>query len=251
MLTLYQDCYNPLFKKLLGSTEWPQAIEEELLEPRDKTQRAHSILDFTVGPSLLSRTEKLLDFGCGSGETVQIAPEYGVKNAVGYDIEPTEGITTIFKEVQEKGPYDIIIVEDVLDHLKNETINDAVEKISSVLAPDGMAFVRCHPYWSRAGTHLPAHGINKAYAHIFFPELQGEYTNKILHPIYQYKKTFDNHQLQITQELLCRQEIENFFKDHEQMWYIFQKSLKVHDFVWQLRVQYAEFVLQHCNPRVS
>lgn len=246
MLTLYQDCYNPLLlKKLLESTEWPQAIEEELLEPKDKMQRARSVIDLTVEPELLSKTENLLDFGCGSGETIQIALEHGVKNAVGYDIEPADGVTTKFKEVQEKGPYDVIIVEDVLDHLKGETINDAVIKIASVLSPEGRAFVKCHPYFSRAGTHLPAHGINKAYAHIFFPELRGEYTNKILHPVYHYKNIFHNQNLQIKHELICRQETESFFSDNKQMWYTIQKSLKAQEFVWQLRVQYAEFVLQH------
>ena len=252
MLTLYQDCYNPLLlKKLLGSAEWPQAIDEELLEPIDKTQRAHCIIDFTIGSHLSNGVENFLDFGCGSGETVKIAPEYGVKNAVGYDIEPAEGVTTKFKEVQEKGPYDVIIVEDVLDHLIDETINDAVAKIVSVLAPGGMAFVRCHPYWSRAGTHLPAHGTNKAYAHIFFPELRGEHTNKILHPVHHYRNVFCQQGLQIAHELLCRQEVEDFFKNHVQMWYMLEKSLKAHNFLWQLRVQYAEFALQHRDPRVS
>jgi SAM-dependent methyltransferase len=251
MLTFHHNCYRQLSKKLLDSEEWPKAIDDQLLEPTNKIQRAHSILSLMVGPHILNQTESLLDFGCGTGETVKVAPEYGIKKAIGYDVRPAEGVTTSFREVRSKGPYDVVIVNDVLDHLVDETAHEAVSKISSVIGPESRVFIRCHPYCSRTGTHLPLHGINKAYAHFFFPELKGIHTNFILNPVHNYRAVFANNQLEIEHELLCHQEVEGFFQKHEQMRYILQNALKSKEFIWHLGIQYAEFMLRQCNPRIA
>ena len=238
MFDFYQNRYE--LKKLLRSQEWPQAIEEDLLT-HDETARAHSIIYLMVGPDLLPKTKSLLDYGCGSNKVVEICPEYNIQNAVGYDIQGP-GVTN-FQEVIDRGPYDAIIANDVLDHLVGETIDEAVIKMKSVLSPDGHIFIRCHPYISRTGTHLPSYGINKAYAHLFFPELTGEHTLKIQRPAYTYQESFYRNGLIIEYRVFCRQKIEEFFTENEQLFSVFQKITETEE-SYQMRLQNVEYVLR-------
>lgn len=252
MFDLYQNCYD--LKKILESDEWPKAVDDELLEPQDPIKKAQTILYMLVGPDFLPNAESLLDFGCGTGETTTVAREHGVKNAVGYDIKPHEGVVTNFEEVAAKGPYDVILCNDVLDHLVNEEIHQAIQRMTSVMKPEGRIFVRCHPFASRAGTHLPLFGINKAYAHVVFPDLRkkGEYTNQILHPLMAYQEAFKSNMLHIEYQLLCKQKAEDFFEENKQLCTIFERVLKAQKYMFQMRIQYAEFALcrSHTDPRV-
>ena len=76
-------------------------------------------------------------------------------------------ITTDWGFVKSNGPYNVIILFDVIDHLKIENPTEVLRKLGELLAPDGKIYMRCHPITSRHGTHL-YHDLNKAYVHLVF-----------------------------------------------------------------------------------
>jgi len=240
MFKLYQNSYQKReqLRKLMDSEEWPQAIDDSLIY-QDPTERAHAILSLLGGPDVLPGT-RLLDFGCGSGEVVKVSSDHGVRTAVGYDIIPKEGVVTHFEEVRSKGPYDVVIVNDVLDHLVGETIKGAMEKIASVTVPFGHILVRCHPYISRTGTHLPQYGINKAYAHLVLPNLEGDYTFFTRVPIQIYQEAFAKNHLQVDYKLFNKQVLEDFFFENEDINHILG-NVSQND---QMQIQNAEYVLR-------
>lgn len=244
MFDFYQDRYQ--LKKLLYSKEWPKAIEDDLLH-QNIVERANTILYLLIGPDLLPDISSLLDFGCGDTAVIDAAAECGIKKAIAYDICPGQSIITNFEEVKSQGPFDAIIANDVLDHLQHDTVEEAIGKMISVLAPGGHIFLRCHPYTSRAGTHLPSHGLNKAYAHFFFPELVGEHTLKFPHPLFAYQEAFDKHSLIVEYRLHCRQKVEEFFTENEQLFKVFKDFTETEE-CYPIRIQNVEYVLRAVLP---
>lgn len=179
-------------KVLLAGDTWPAAINEHLIAgtERDLAARADSILDNLVGVPISGK--RLLDFGCGDGRLVGKARRRGAI-ALGYDVDPIPGddLTSDWREVIDRGPYDMIVAYDVLDHSVEDPI-ECLKKIRSSLAPGGTAFIRCHPWCSRTGNHS-YRSLNKAFLHYFFSDEQlaemgcpGIYTRRVVHPIAVY-----------------------------------------------------------------
>ena len=161
---------------LLMSNEWPEATPTFLIcedSEDDKMERAEGILDY-IGDDLTNK--KVLDFGCGEGHVALKASETAIKS-VGYDIVQSGVLawelgdkcllTTDFAKVVADGPYDFIILYDVLDHCKDPVV--ALNQVKSVCTPETKIFVRCHSWMSRHGSHLYKQ-LNKAWVHLFFTE---------------------------------------------------------------------------------
>ncbi len=223
-------------KMLLNSDQWPHAIDPTLIcnaeNEQDKEDRAEGIIDLVVDVHL--KNLSFLDFGCGDGHVVEKTRQQGPRRAVGFDIktyekwDEWESSETIFhtndwEEVQRAGPYNAILMYDVIDHIighENEVIN-ALKRIKSVAAPGVKVFVRCHPWCSRHATHL-YHKMNKAYLHVIFTseelEKMGLITEnearKIIHPIITYQNWFRQAGFQVPkQPNITSENIENFFVD--------------------------------------
>ena len=178
---------------LVKSDEWPRAVDPDMIcdlnSEEDKQSRAEGILEM-----LPVVNGKFLDFGCGEGHLARLIKSE-TKRAIGYDIEsfPTwdEDQTTNWKMVLDNGPYDLILVYDVLDHCGDPVA--ALKQIKQAKAPKGQIFIRFHPWAGRHGGHL-YHTINKAYAHLILTEDEIEElratappVNRIIHPIATYK----------------------------------------------------------------
>lgn len=220
-----------ILKDLLFSEKWPEAvfaaqIADENSE-KDKEERAEGICDILLPPL---ENKKFLDFGCGEGH----AAKYMGKNcslSIGYDMiknsksnlkwEEKEDnclLTTDFQKVRENGPYDAILLYDVLDHAKEE--EEVLSKAKSVLTDSGKIYLRCHPWTGRHGGHM-YRKINKAFVHLVFLDdelnelgIQPEYINKFTAPIANYYRIIKNSQLNIEQEEIDSQEVESFFSQH-------------------------------------
>lgn len=134
-------------------------------------------------------------------------------------------LTTSWKEVVKKAPYDIIMLYDVLDHIEGPVSNIAKElkNIKSILRPGGSVYVRCHPFCSRHGTHL-YQKINKAFIHLIFTEEELEKlgygkefqlpTRKIIHPIITYNEWFKTANFQLyKRDHVYREAVEPFFEN--------------------------------------
>jgi len=223
---------NPLLD-ILESGSWPDAIPSSLICDEsledDKINRADGILDLMVEESI--QESNFLDMGCGEGHMAMQARLSNYANiAVGYDIKqkgdlPWEKdnngwmLTSDFSKVSEKGPFDVVLIYDVLDHLELDTPEAFFSKIKSVLKPKGTIYVRCHPWCSRHGSHLYQQK-NKAFIHLAFTQNELEEMGleipksiKIIHPLGDYRKYFKNSKLEIIHEDITRTPVESFFKN--------------------------------------
>jgi 2-polyprenyl-3-methyl-5-hydroxy-6-metoxy-1,4-benzoquinol methylase len=204
---------NDILLRLINSKDWPKAVDPNLIcdsEGRYIT-RARKIIDFYLDCDL--RGKKFLDFGCGKGRVWEVAKEYGPELSIGYDIE-TGGLD----EVQAAGPYDIVLLYDVIDHVIESTPTELLSQIkNNLLAPDGRIFMRCHPWVSRNATHV-FRTFNKAYAHLFIGETTLKTmgydplpTIKTLTPEDHYSKLVKDSGLEVERETVVKQRLEEFF----------------------------------------
>jgi len=184
----------------MDDPEWPAALPESSIVRTDsqKWARANTILtkfETIKGP--------ILDFGCGEGHTTIALNDQDIK-CIGYDrvlndswtkISSSTGVfTTDWDTVVENGPYESILLHDVLDHLEEESIEDVMKKVTNCLVENGRAYVMVHPYSSRHGGHLYEKN-NKAYLHLLLTseEIANEYpeapaNQRIVKPQGQYQK---------------------------------------------------------------
>ncbi len=220
-------------KKALESNKWPEAVNPNLIcqhaEESDKLERGKGIIDLMVEEDLSNL--KFLDFGCGEGQCSLASTEHSTAISVGYDVKKFDTwdrylhdkllFTTDFDKVIEEGPYDVIIIFDVLDHAKVEDPTAILKKAKSVLAPEGAIYMRCHPFISRHGTHL-YHELNKAFAHLVFtpselemlvPEPKWtEDSIGVTFPIKTYGEFITNAGLNILSRREVTERVESFFK---------------------------------------
>jgi len=145
--------------------------------------------------------------------------------SVGYDIKKQNWdklkserltLTNSWSLVESLGPFDVILVNDVLDHTKDP--KEELSKIQSVKKPQtGKVVLRLHPWSSRHGTHIYKQ-LNKAYLHLVFTEeelismgLEETRTLRILDPINAYKKMIKEAGFSIIKENVTTHPIEMFF----------------------------------------
>lgn len=216
---------------LLMSEEWPEAIPHFLIcsdLEEDKNERAEGILDY-IGQDLTDKN--ILDFGCGEGHLAFNAAKICNKS-IGYDIKQSgilnweeqqstnSVLTTNFNKVIENGPYDLVIIYDVLDHTTNPT--EVLVQVRSICHSKTKIFLRCHSWMSRHGSHLYKK-INKAWINLFFTEeelnsiglKQTEFIQKYYYPLKTQSEWIEKSGLKkISEDIICCQ-IEQFFKQQD------------------------------------
>lgn len=226
----------PLPEINFADHDWPEAVPEYLIADSTsdeiKLLRAEGIIDSIVKTEL--RSKRFLDFGCGEAHSLTYALSKGVSLAVGYDIEPfwnnnnsltgLEAVTTDLTIVQKKGPFDVILIYDVIDHITNESPVEVLTKIKSLLASNGVIYVRCHPWTSRHGTHLYT-SYNKAYVHLIMDEdelmslgYKGQQVIKLNNPQKSYRQWFQQAKLEIREETCEREQIDDYFRRQPKLW---------------------------------
>lgn len=211
-------------RMLLNSNVWPEAIDNEYIVHSAKEEKVHrgaAILRSLVNVDIIGA--KILDFGTGDGYVGYVAANlFSPEHVTAYDIKENNwdelrgeyiSFTTKWEEVAQKGPYDIIILNDILDHASDVDF----EKIRAVKSEAGRIFVRCHPWCSRHGAHTHE-SINKAFAHLVFTEEElyslgiiSTPVQMLLDPIKAYKKLFQDAGLSILRENIIRRDVEFFF----------------------------------------
>ena len=229
-------------KAAVVGDQWPVAANPTAIcnkhKNEDKMQRAKGVVELMIETDLAGK--KFLDFGCWEGHMAYHAAKQ-TDLSVGYDIrernwpvvgnannnfEPTSNLilTTSWEEMVKNGPYDVILIFDVLDHANVKDGLDApgelLKKINEeLLAPDGTIYMRCHPWISRHGTHIYQE-VNKAYVHLVLTDDEllslgmnmGEPTHKVIAPIMTYRKWITNAGLHLENERVIREPMEPFFK---------------------------------------
>lgn len=218
-------------RMLSKSDLWPLAVPADLLCGEDedsKLARATGILQEFITTDV--ERKKFLDFGCGEGHVPFVAASlFNTELSIGYDVKEQMWfhfeknqdlqnllLTTDWAACEKNGPYDVILVNDVLDHSGDPL--KALRQIKSVKNPDtGKVFIRFHPWASRHGTHLYK-TLNRAYLHLVFsPEelyamgFKEMPTQPALDPIALYKHIIQEAGFSIIKEDLVTQPVETFF----------------------------------------
>jgi len=250
-------------KSLVMSNFWPSAVDSTLIvdNKEEKYYRAMSIVNIMVGQNIEGK--KFLDFGCGEGHCAIAAAQKGAK-AWGYDIVDQEWgkldrsdvpdgnavTTTDFEEIKRNGPYDIVLIYDVVDHIidDNERLQ-ALKNVKDVCGENAKVHVRCHPFTSRHGTHLYKK-FNKAYAHLLLSdddlkEYGGEETAEIKAPMKTYKDLFGESGFEIQSMDAVKTPMEEIFKS-EEMAKAFGSKVNG-DAKWQghvLPIDFVDYVLK-------
>lgn len=229
---------------------WPEAIPNFKMasdgNPKDHIDRANSVLDMSLGNTI--EESHILDFGCGEGWIARQAAKRGAASVTGFDIVSSElwsthkdvKFTTNFEDLEQ---YDVIFLYDVLDHTTDPI--RVMDLLSKLISPEGLIYVRCHPWTSKHASHLPKKGLNKAYIHLFltWEELKDlgfepMFTRQERNPFEAYHWWFHNFKIErerksqpetvsdffkvpsfkeliATEQHLDQKRIEGFFKDME------------------------------------
>ncbi len=245
-------------ESLLSSSDWPLAIPEQMIcdvaSEEDKLERAEGILELIIGTNLTDR--RFLDFGCGEGHCVIKADKMGAKTSVGYDISITSKkkrgvtITENWDDVKKNGPYDTIMAYDVLDHIEKETPVEALKKIREVLADNGKAYLRMHPWCSRHGGHL-YQKLNKAFAHLIITEEElatmGHKlmpNQKVMLPLYTYRNWIVNAGLKKIEENISETQPEAFFSQEKA---VLDRLLSLNNtkeiMTFQMKMNFVDYVV--------
>lgn len=231
-----------MLDELAGESYWPLAVPPGLItDQEDELQlrgRARRIIEMMTEDIDLFGL-KFLDCGCGAGHTAAEAVVKGAGTVVGYDIKrfPTWNtlattnltFTSSWDDVLSKGPYDIIFLYDVLDHVMDRDPEFLLADCADALSKDGQIIVRLHPWISRHGTHLYT-GLNRAYAHVIFPEdklkergYEGIPTRKVIHPMVTYKSWVSQAGLKIVKEDKFQEPAEDYFLKNDLLRALVQK----------------------------
>lgn len=256
-----------ILSDILNSSRWPEAVCAALIadedSEQDKEERAQGINSIMLPPTA---KKSFLDFGCGEGHVAKyVSTEASL--SVGYDIfrNPKSKLewenkkdklllTTDFNKVVSEGPYDIILIYDVLDHSQDP--KEVLFKAKSVLADDGRIYVRTHPWTSRHGGHV-YRKINKAFIHLVFTEeelksmgVELEYNVKSMRPIDNFNLWLEGSGLKNSLEPeLDQQEVEPFFKENPIIRKRILDSFGIKEWTeglpeWQMRQCFWDYVLE-------
>lgn len=98
-----------------------------------------------------NKNATILDLGCGHGSFIYFIKQAGYKNVIGIDVSKEEvdlahqlGISEIKQiDINEylsstTNRYDVVLLMDVLEHIESNKVLDLLEKINTILTPDGI-----------------------------------------------------------------------------------------------------------------
>jgi len=251
-----------VLKQFLDNPSWSLAVSPDLIcdenNQEDKMDRARGIRD-VFNADFNYDNKKILDFGTGYGHLIQALAEKNISFAAGYDIKNEFQIqsgkntilTVSWDEIIKNAPYNLIFLYDVIDHAANETPQEILGKVKSVLADDGIIKMRCHPFISKHGGHV-YNKINKAYVHLILnneelKELGHDFKNfptiKVTTPLRTYNKFIMDAGLKTIDQKVVNEPAESIFLSGEFAEKI-KSNLKINQlFIPQMGTQFVDYVL--------
>jgi 2-polyprenyl-3-methyl-5-hydroxy-6-metoxy-1,4-benzoquinol methylase len=254
-------------KRALFSERWPEATNPNMICNPDcheeKMERGRGIVEMVVEDSL--KNKRFLDYGCGEGFCAFIASEYQPAISVGFDIKDHEiwkrhksnenlTFTSSIEEARSHGPYDTILMYDVLDHIVGEDPVALLIKAKELLSPNGKIYLRNHPFISRHGTHL-YHELNKAFIHLVFTaeEIKQLIPNSkyqepsigVTAPIVTYEHFANKARLKISKRRELTERVEPFFRIPKIAERIMKNLNKTSFPEYQMSILFIDMTLQH------
>jgi len=227
--------------------DWPLAIDSNMIyrkeDEKDGIGRAVAIIDAFIPINLIGK--RFLDFGADKGFLVREAKKQGAKVSVGYDITPSEDVTDNWDQVIENGPYDVVMLYDVLDHTEKPPA-DIMNMISQVTTNVTSIFVTVHPWISRHGGHSH-YKSNKAFSHLFSGD-ETVYCRKNISDFGTYKTIFEENGFIIQNCGTRTDPVDDFFFQRPTLNKIVELANKfecsLQQLVWKMRNSFYDFVLK-------
>ena len=220
-------------RMLAKSDKWPEALPDELNSTDEDFQlyRASRILNEFITDDIGGKS--FLDFGCGKGHVAYLAANLlKPLKSIGYDIKDDNWehfekednllFTTNIKELKLNAPYDIILLNDVLDHCNKPA--ETLAQIKELKSENAQVFLRMHPWTSRHGQHLHEQ-LNKSYLHLVFSEMElysigvkpRSKIQKYLDPLAEYRNLIANAGFTIQSEDIVTQSLDSFFTSNKKI----------------------------------
>lgn len=239
-------------RMLAKSNEWGCAYSAG----EDEEKRAYEFLGSVT--SKLSGAH-VLDFGsCDLATARIVADKMKAKTVVSFDVNlcrggaPKERLITNTDNlniVTQMSPYDVILVNDVLDHMEKPV--NWLKILGRMLNKQaGRMFVRCHPYTSRNGAHA-GEQLNRAYLHLVFTEeelatfgISCRHTQKILDAQKSYAAYFEDAGLKVVSEKIVRCDPDMRILSDKRVSDRIRKNIGVEDGLLQLlEIDYIDYQL--------
>ncbi len=250
-------------RKEVASNEWPAAVDPDLIcnDDSSATNRAEAILDIFVSEHL--RGKKFLDFGCGEGHVVMEAAKREAVS-IGYDVidqwkfgsRPGITFSTDLAKIQGLGPFDIILMHDVIDHSTTEPIQ-LLTQVRKLLKNEGKLYLKCHPWCSRHGSHIYKQ-LNKAFIHLVLDDIEltrfggiaSEHCIKLSKPVETYKHWIEAAGFDIQSELIQTSDVEPYFLKTSLVNNKIRSHWKADDVIENhMSVDFVEYVLKNSGSK--
>lgn len=265
------------FNKMLSRGEYTQGAEDRLTELTELRLQARSdswppsldpketetdrLRSFLGSISVPIKSHKVLEFGgCDNNLATMLKNECGAAKVYSYDVDlckyneqtvsdPAIILTDNFRLIQHNGVYDIVVINDIIDHLEKPVY--WLKQLADLINQDsGRIFIRCHPYTSKNGTHL-GEQMNKAFLHLVFSDdelatlgITSKYTMKILDLSSSYQRFFEEAGLKIVRENIKKCSVDSIFLTDSRITGRIKKKLDIQDNITNfLEVDYIDYEL--------
>lgn len=235
---------------------WPEAESPKLTQSQKSMKLFGELISTPV------KNKNILEFGCCDCELSSLLKsKFGAKTVVAFRLEdcqstdtnlldPNVIFTDKFRVAQQIAPFDIIILNDVIDHLEKPVF--WIKQLAKMLSKEtGRMFVRCHPWLSRNGTHL-SEQMNKAFLHLMLSDdelgtlgVSNKFTRKITDGMDSYKRFFEESNLKILNHKFYTKSIEVSFLKNQVILERIKKFTKIDkNLLEKLEVEFIDFELK-------
>ena len=248
------------FTKLRGlvrSSDWPLAVPQSIFEENEEqtaTRTINELIKFNI------KDKKFLDYECKEGFIPYVAEKLGA-NSIGFDSNQQDWSHFTFSEkftltdnielVKNSAPFDIILINDVLNYSENP--EEILKTTKELLSENGEIFLRIHPWTSRFAFNYKK--LNKAYLHLIFGEhelykigIKPPKTFNKADSVNYYKSIIKKLDLKIKEENIITQNIEIFFTHQKFLMERIKENYKkitIDDLNKKmLETQYVDLILQ-------
>ena len=165
----FENYYKEMSKKTFYIKS--KVFKKEKNSNYEKEMNKRLAYSFDRFKKFLNKEDRILDLGCYTGELMKILKDNDYNNLIGVDpsdyavqvAKQRYGIkvikASIFDDLKKLGRFDFIIINHVLEHIKN--LNEFLKKVKNMLNSDGKIYVETPDadnfFISQSNKYLPEH----------------------------------------------------------------------------------------------
>lgn len=167
--TFFETYYKEMSKKTFYIKN--KVFKKEKNSNYEKEMEKRLKYSFSRFKNFLNKKDKILDLGCYTGELMKILKDNGYNNLIGVDpsdyavkvAKSRYGIkvikASVFGDLNYLGKFDFIIINHVLEHIKN--LSEFLQKVKNLLNVGGKVYIETPDadnfFISQSDKYLPEH----------------------------------------------------------------------------------------------